>query len=867
MSKRFRTVVAGVMLLILFIQNSAVTIAAEAEISRLVLNKNEATLEVGESVSLIATAVYVTGKTDDVTIKTEWSSSNPDIATVYAGTITAKKEGTATITASYLGKMVPVTVTVSKKVKALTMDINDFELRVGKEQQIELTAIYEDGTSENVTKKAAWSVDNNQVATVVNGLVTGKKSGTASVTAKYGNQSLTAKVAVELARRIDMEYSDLNLLVNEEKKIVLMATYSDGSTQNVSDKAEWESDNEKVADAIKGVIKAYSAGTATITAKYGTKTATLKVHVDASRKLEASKKELFLRVGKSEKLELKLTYMDGTTADITAKAKWKSSDDSVAYVVNGEVFGQKSGTAEITATYGDKSVTVHVDVEVPKRLDLDMDSLDLDLNLNKSRELKLTATFADGTQELVTDKAQWSSDNPTIADVIKGKVTGYKSGTATIKASYGDKQATLTVRVDIPNQIVLSKTTVDMQIGESVTLSAYGQYNGNRVDVTALAQWTSSHPDVVEVNKGTITGLKNGTATLTVTYGTRTATMVVTVGVIEKLVPSQKKLSLRKNETSTITLTTTYKDGLEKNVTTIAEWSSSNPEVASVYKGQITAIGSGSTTITAKFGGESVTITVDVEVADKLTANTYAITLEVNESKQVTLTSTDSLGNKIDVTNTAEWSSSSQTIVEINSGLIHALAVGKTSVTAKYGGKTVTITVDVGTVQSLEADIEVLTMQSGKAHSIQLTAVLPDGRTKDVTTQAEWSSGSSKIVSVSKGNVTANASGKTKITARYNGKTVSISVEVDQLKYLDIYRSGKPVAQLTLEGDQTIQLEAVATYMDNSERKITTDGIWSSSKITVAHVKHGVVTAQGEGNATITIKFGNKSAKIKIVVE
>ncbi|BBI32644.1 Ig-like domain-containing protein [Cohnella abietis] len=866
MSRRFHTFIMGLLVLVLFIQSSAIAMAAEAEISRLVLSRNEVTLEVGGSASLTATAVYVTGSTSDVTIKTDWSSSNSDIAAVYAGIITAKKEGTAVITATYQGKTVIVNVAVSKKVKALTMDINDFDLRVGKEQQIELTAIFEDGSSENVTKKAAWSVDNYSVATVVNGLVTGKKSGTAKVTAKYGNQSLTVEAAVELARRVDMEYADLNLLINEEKQIVLKATYPDGSTQNVSDKAEWKSNNEKVADAIKGVIKAYSAGTATITATYGTKMATINVHVDASRKLEANKQELFLRIGKSEQLELTLTYIDGKTARITDKAKWETSDDSVAYVVNGEVFGQKSGEADITATYGNKSVTIHVDVEVPKRLDLDTNSLDLDLN--KSRELKLYATFADGTQELITDKAQWSSDNTAIADVIKGKVTGYKSGTTTIKAAYGGKQVTAAVRVDVPNQIVLSKSTVDMQIGESITLISNAYYSGERiVDVSALAQWSSSNPDVVEVNKGTITGLKNGTATITVTYGARTATMVVSVGVIEKLTASQKKLSLRKNETSAITLTAAYKDGLVKDVTTLAEWSSSKPDAASVYKGQITANSSGTTTITASFGKESVTITVDVEVADKLTADTYAITMEVNESKQVKLTSTDSLGNKLEVTDAAEWSSSSKTIVEVNGGLINALAVGKTSVTAKYGGKTVTITVDVGAVLKLESSTDILTMQSGMTQSIKLTATLPDGRTKDVTSLAEWSTGNSKIVFVSQGLLTAIAVGKTKVTAKYNGKTVSISVDVDQLKYLDINRSGKPVAQLTLKADQAIQLEAVATYMSNSERTVTTDGIWSSSQVLVAHVKHGVVTAQGKGSATLTIKFGNKSAKIRIVVE
>ncbi len=866
MSRRFRSAVALVLMVLLVVHSSIISVAAEAEISRLVLSKNEVSLEEGGTASLTATAIYVTGSTSDVTVKTDWSSGNAEVATVYAGTITAKKEGTAVITATYSGKTVVVNVTVNKKVKALTMDVNDFDLRVGKEQQIELTAIYEDGTSEIVTKKAAWSVDNYSVATVVNGLVTGKKSGTAIVTAKLGNQSLSVQASVELARRIDMELAELDLLVKEERTMVVTATYPDGSTQNVSDKADWASDNEKVADAINGVIKAYSAGTATITATYGTKSDTIVVHVDASRKLEVSKQEVFLRVGTSQQLGLTLTYIDGNTAQIADKAKWSSSDESVAYVVKGEVFGQKSGTAEITATYGSKSVTVMVDVEVPKRLDLDVDAVDM--QLNQSQQLKLTATFADGTQDVITDKAQWSSDNTAIADVLKGKVTGYKSGVTVIKASYGGKQATATVRVDVPNQIVISQTTVDMQVGDSLSLTANGNYANGRVDnITALAEWSSSNADVVEVNKGTITGLKNGTATITVKYGARTATTVVSVGVIEKLTPSAKKLLLRKNGIAAITLTANYKGAVTKDVTSLAEWSSSKPDIASVYKGQVTANSSGTTVITASFGGEKVTVTVEVDVSDKLTADIYGVTLELNETKQITLTSVDSLGAKTDVTSEADWTASSKTIVDVNAGLIRALAAGKSNVIAKFGGKTVTITVEVGAVQKLEADAEVLSMQSGITQEIKLTAALPDGRTKDVTALAEWKSGNSKVATVTQGKITAIASGKTKVTAKYNGKTITIHVDVDQLKYLDIYSGKKPVAQLTIKQDETIQLDAVAAYMDNSERTVTLDGVWSSSRSTVAHVKHGVVTAQGKGKATLTVKFGNKSAKVQIVVE
>ncbi|MBJ6361904.1 Ig domain-containing protein [Paenibacillus sp. GCM10012307] len=866
MLSKFRPAVLALLIMVLIAQSAGSVFASESEISRLVLNKNDVSLEAGETTSLTATAVYVNGNTSDVTIKTEWSSGTTDVATVYAGAITAKKEGTAVITATYLGKTVVVNVTVSKKVKALTMSVNDFDLRIGKEKQIELTAIYEDGSSEAVTKKAAWSVDNYSVANVINGLVTGKKSGYAKITAKYGNQSVTIEAAVEIARRLDVAKSELSLLLNEEKTIELTATYPDGTTENVADKAEWKSDDDKVADAIKGTIKAYKAGKTTITATYGTKSVTIEVSVDASRKLEASKEELFLRTGTSEKLTLTLTYMDGRQADVTDKAKWSSSDEAVAFASKGEIFAYKSGEAEITAIYGDKSVKIQVDVEVPKRLDLDSDTIDLELNASK--ELKLYATFADGNKELITDKAQWSSDNKDIADITLGKVTGYKSGTTQIKASYGGKQISATVRVDVPNQITIDKDSVDMQVGATLSLKANANYDNNRVvDITQTAEWTSSSPEVVEVNKGTITAIKDGTSTITVKYGNRTATTVVSVGVIEKLTPSEKKIVLRKNKEATITLTAKYKDGTTKDVTTSAEWQSSKPDVASVYKGNVTANGNGTAVITATFGGEKVTINVEVDVAEKLTADIYTVLLELSETKQVTLTAIDGLDNKSDVTDAAEWSVSSKTVAEVNNGLISALAVGKTNVTAKFGGKTVTISVEVGSVQKLEASTEILTMQSGTTETLKITATLPDGRTKDVTDLAEWKSANVKVASVNQGKVTAQGYGKTRITAKYNGKTVTINLDVDMLKYLDVYNNSRPTTQLVLKRDQTIQLEGIATYMDNTERNISSDGVWSSSKATVAHVKHGLITAQGKGKATLTVKFGNKSAKIRIVVE
>src|SRR5689334_9330720 len=67
-------------------------LAAE-EISKLVLNKNELALQVGDTANLTATAIFVSGATENATVKTDWNSGTPDVASVYAGVVTAKKEG------------------------------------------------------------------------------------------------------------------------------------------------------------------------------------------------------------------------------------------------------------------------------------------------------------------------------------------------------------------------------------------------------------------------------------------------------------------------------------------------------------------------------------------------------------------------------------------------------------------------------------------------------------------------------------------------------------------------------------------------------------------------------------------------------
>ena len=82
----------------------------KVEVSGVALNKATASLAVSESVDLTATVSPSNASDKNVS----WSTSDASVATVSNGKVTAKKEGTVTITATAGGKSATCTITVTK---------------------------------------------------------------------------------------------------------------------------------------------------------------------------------------------------------------------------------------------------------------------------------------------------------------------------------------------------------------------------------------------------------------------------------------------------------------------------------------------------------------------------------------------------------------------------------------------------------------------------------------------------------------------------------------------------------------------------------------------------------------------------------
>ena len=234
---------------------------------------SESTVGIVEGSTYKLTATVLPENTTD-SKSVSWSSSNSEVATVDAnGTVTAKRAGTAVITAtSTNGKTAGCTVTVSKKeipITEISLDKSSATLTEGETTTLVATVLPENTT---YGKSVKWSSSNVAVATVdLMGKVTAKSAGTAIITATSENGK-TASCTITVNKK------DTNITITEVRLNKSTETLTEGDTTTLTatvlpenttygKSVKWSSSNVAVATVdIMGKVTAKSAGTAIITA-------------------------------------------------------------------------------------------------------------------------------------------------------------------------------------------------------------------------------------------------------------------------------------------------------------------------------------------------------------------------------------------------------------------------------------------------------------------------------------------------------------------------------------------------------------------------------------------------------------------------
>lgn len=239
-----------------------------------VITTASASIVKGKTLSLSATMTP-----SDTTDKITWSSSNPKVATVStSGKVSAKGIGSATITATATsGKKATCKITVVKnKVAATSIKLNKSKSTIKAGETLALTAkLSPNKTTDTVT----WSTSSKKIATVdKNGIVTGIKGGTVTITGKTTNGlTATCKVTVKVPST-SVSINKTAATIKVKKTIKLKATMNPkGSTDSLT----WSSSNKKCATVSKdGTVKGLKKGTVTITVKTSSgKKATCKITI------------------------------------------------------------------------------------------------------------------------------------------------------------------------------------------------------------------------------------------------------------------------------------------------------------------------------------------------------------------------------------------------------------------------------------------------------------------------------------------------------------------------------------------------------------------------------------------------------------
>lgn len=408
------------------------------------------------------TGTFSDGSTRNLTNQvTSWTSSATAVATVApSGLVSGLTPGSATITANVGSVSDSTLLTVSNAtLSSIAVAPSGASLQPNAKLNFTAVGTFSDSSTQNLTGQVTWSSDNTAAATVSNlsgtkGVVKGVAAGTANIIAAMLGVTGSSPVIVTSAVLTSIKVSTTGAPFTApagQVQYMATGTYSDGSTQNLTTAVTWISSNPAVATITQnGLATGQGAGSTTITATQNSVVGTTELAVTASKLVSVSvtSPNSSSKLASQTSVQLKATgtFEDGTTQDLTDSATWTSSDATVATVssTNGVVRGVAPGTATIRAVFGSVPAgTINLTVTNATLATMAVTPPSVSITLGKSQQFTATGSFNDGSTQVLTTFADWSSSNAGVAVVSNfGLATSSGKGTTTIKANYAQGSTT-----------------------------------------------------------------------------------------------------------------------------------------------------------------------------------------------------------------------------------------------------------------------------------------------------------------------------------------------------------------------------------------------------------------------------------------
>ena len=315
------------------------------------------------------------------------------------------------------------------------------------------------------------------------------------------------------------------------------------------------------------------------------------------------------------------------TAGQPQTVSFSSADETVAQVsAQGQVSAVGPGRTQIrldTPSGLRAAVQVEVVGEPAVSLSLNADSLAME----KGQITSLRAVFNEGAEETLVE---WTSADPGVAQVDAiGRVSAVGGGSTRITASTPDGlSASADVSVHVTGSALrITPDALVVGTGSSLRLETYYL----PLDTTdAIRGWSSSDASVLRAqDDGAISAVREGVAVVSAFSedGLSASTVITVERPADRFDISPTAATIERG--GTLRLEPRFMDARgetdEQASAHYVSWSSSNPDVASVSDGLVTALRSGTTRITASADGFSAVCELRVQVL------IHEITLNLNE--------------------------------------------------------------------------------------------------------------------------------------------------------------------------------------------------------------------------------------------
>ncbi len=488
-----------------------------------------------------------------------------------------------------------------------------------------------------------------------------------------------------------------------------------------------------------------------------------------------------------------------------------------------------------------------------------------------TQQFTATGKYSDNSSKDLTSSSTWSSSNTSAATVSStGMVTSKAQGLTTITATYSgiSGNTTLTVTAPVLASIAVTPASASIPLGTGVQLTATGTYTDSSTqNLTNSATWNSSNTSAASVSStGMVTSNAQGSATITAAYSgiSGNASLTVTAPALVSLAVSPSSASIAPNTTIQFAAIGTFTDGSTQNVTASVQWTSGNHSVATInvngVSGLAMGIAAGTSTITATSGSiyANATLTVTSATLVSIAVTPVNASIPLGTVQQFTATGTFSDGTTQNITDTVTWSSSKNSIASITvSGLASAGSLGTVTITAASGsvnGST-SLTVNAADLASLTIPQGNVTIAETTTEPFSAIGTFTDGSTRDLTTDATWTSSNPAVATVgsSYGLAKGLSPGTTTITATVGTVSASVILTVTNATLVSI--SVTPTGS-TIAPGTNLTFTATGTFSDSSTQTITSVSTWASDNVAVATTGGGpVVTAIGPGTANISATF------------